>query len=310
MSDIKLFRTDRAAVDELRGSAATLERSLQTLIERNMETFLGVRFLASEFITTHGGRMDSLGIDENGSPVIIEYKRASNENIINQGLFYLDWLMDHRRDFEWLVLERFGRDHVKIVDWSSPRLICIAGDFTKFDAHAVNQMNRNIQLVRYRRFGEELLLFELLTSASERPTREAVSEVGAAVGASTVARPRSRQKTVTQYLADADQALLDLFEATKAYLLALGDDVQIKTLDNYVAFRRLKNFACVEVKPQIRHIKLFVKVDPDTVRLEPGFTRDVRNIGHFGTGDLEIIVTDMETLDRAKPLLDRSYDGA
>lgn len=90
MSDIKLFRTDSASVTELRGSAVALEKLLQTLIERNMEAFLGVRFLASEFPTSNGGRMDSLSIDENGSPVIIEYKRASNENVINQGLFYLD----------------------------------------------------------------------------------------------------------------------------------------------------------------------------------------------------------------------------
>jgi len=310
MSDIKLFRTDATSVAELRGSAVALERSLQTLIERNMEAFLGVRFLASEFITTNGGRMDSLGIDENGSPVIIEYKRASNENIINQGLFYLDWLMDHRRDFEWLVLERYGPEQAKTVEWGSPRLICIAGDFTKFDAHAVNQMNRNIELVRYRRFGEELLLFELLTSASERPPREAVAEVSVVSGEATVTRPRSRQKTVTQYLADADPELVDLYESIKAFLVALGDDVQIKTLDNYVAFRRLKNFACVEVKPQIRHIKVFVKVDPDTVQLESGFTRDVRNIGHFGTGDLEVIITDVATFEKAKLLMERSYDGA
>ncbi|MER9280715.1 DUF5655 domain-containing protein [Mesorhizobium sp. M0522] len=309
MSDIKLFRTDSSAVAELRGSAVTLERSLQTLIERNMEAFLGVRFLATEFSTTNGGRMDSLGIDENGSPVIIEYKRASNENIINQGLFYLDWLMDHRRDFEWLVMERYGADQAKVVDWGTPRLICIAGDFTKYDAHAVNQMNRNIELVRYRRFGEELLLFELLTSASERSTREILND-GEIGSEPLLQRPRSRQKTVTQYLADADQGLLDLYEAIKAYLLALGDDVQIKTLDNYVAFRRLKNFACVEVKPQIRHIKVFAKVDPGSIKLEPGFTRDVRNIGHFGTGDLEIIVTDTATFEKAKTLMDRSYDGA
>ena len=309
LSDIKLFRSDNASVTELRGSAVTLEKSLQTLIEGNMEAFLGVRFLASEFSTTNGGRMDSLGLDENGSPVIVEYKRASNENVINQGLFYLDWLMDHRRDFEWLVLERFGAEEAKAVDWATPRLICIAGDFTKYDAHAVNQMNRNIALVRYRRFGDELLLFELLTSASQRPSREIPASVNA-LGEPTAMRPRSRQKTVTQYLADADQDLIDLYEATKAYLLALGDDVELKTLDNYVAFRRLKNFACVEVKPQIRHLKVYVKVDPATVILESGFTRDVRNIGHFGTGDLEIIITDVNALDKAKPLMDRSYDGA
>lgn len=308
MSDIKLFRTAGASVTELRGGAVALERSLQTLIERNMEAFLGVRFLASEFVTTNGGRMDSLGIDENGSPVIIEYKRATNENVINQGLFYLDWLMDHRRDFEWLVLERFGQEQAKSVDWGTPRLICIAGDFTKYDVHAVNQMNRNIALVRYRRFGEELLLFELLTSASERPVLE--SPVTDVQGGRASSRPRSRQKTVMQYLADADQDLVDLYEGAKAYLLALGDDVELKELDNYVAFHRLKNFACVEVKPQIRHLKIYVKVDPDTIDLEPGFTRDVRKIGHYGTGDLEIVVTDIATLNKAKALLDRSYDAA
>ena len=310
MSDIKLFRTEDTAVTELKGSAVALERSLQTLIERNMEAFLGVRFLASEFATTNGGRMDSLGIDENGSPVIIEYKRASNENIINQGLFYLDWLMDHRRDFEWLVMDKFGREQAKVVDWGSPRLICIAGDFTKFDAHAVNQMNRNIQLVRYRRFGETLLLFELLTTVSERLPRAPTAEDATAASETAALRPRARQKTVTRHLEEATPELIDLYEAIKAYVLALGDDIEIRTLDYYIAFRRLKNFVCAEVKPQLRHIKLFVKVDPDTIKLEPGFTRDVRNIGHFGTGDLEIIVTDAATLERAKPLLDRSFDGA
>ncbi|HLS69274.1 MAG TPA: DUF5655 domain-containing protein [Kiloniellales bacterium] len=306
MSDIKLFRTEGGSVSELQGTAVALEKSLQVLIERHMEIFLGVRFLASEFMTTNGGRMDSLGIDENGSPVIVEYKRASNENVINQGLFYLDWLMDHRRDFEWLVLEQIGEVQAKAVDWTTPRLICIAGDFTKFDAHAVKQMNRNIELLRYRRFGEELLLFELLTRSSGGSARPA--ETQASTGAASPSRPR--QKTVSEYIADADEELFDLYEAVKAYLLALGDDVQMKTLDNYIAFRRLKNFACLEVKPQIRHIKVYVKVNPDSITLEPGFTRDVRQIGHFGTGDLEIIVDNLLALEKAKPLFDRSYDLA
>jgi hypothetical protein len=139
MSDLKLFRLSSGGVAEMKGSTLALERSLQTLFEQNLESLLGIRFLASEQRTT-SGRIDTLGIDENGSPVIIEYKRASNENVINQGLFYLDWLMDHRRDFEWLVMERFGKDHAAKVEWSSPRLICIAGDFTRYDEHAVKQI--------------------------------------------------------------------------------------------------------------------------------------------------------------------------
>ena len=79
MSDIKLFRTANDTVAELSGGAVALERSLQLLFEKNLEALLGVRFLASEFVV-EGGRMDTIGIDENRSPVIIEYKRATNEN--------------------------------------------------------------------------------------------------------------------------------------------------------------------------------------------------------------------------------------
>ena len=166
MGDIKLFRLTSDGVSELDGTPVTLERSLQTMFEQNLEPLLGVRFLATEFATTHGGRMDTLGLDENNSPIIIEYKRDRNENIVSQGLFYLDWLMDPRRDFEWLVMDKCGKDDAQSVEWSAPRLICVAGDFTKYDVHAVNQMNRNIELIRYRRFSDDLLLRDLLTSTA------------------------------------------------------------------------------------------------------------------------------------------------
>ena len=98
--------------------------------------------------------------------MILEYKRASNENVINQGLFYLDWLMDHRKDFQWLVLEKLGKDAADVVDWSAPRLICIAGDFNRYDDHAVKQIQRNIELIRYRRFGGDLLMLDLVAATS------------------------------------------------------------------------------------------------------------------------------------------------
>lgn len=179
MSGLKLFRLDGSSANEVQGTGLALEKSLQTLIEQNLETFLGVRFLASEFSTgyEHGGRMDTLGLDENGYPVIIEYKRATNMNVINQGLFYLDWLVTHRGDFEMLVLKTFGADAAQAVEWSSPRLICIAGDFSKFDEHAIKQMNRNIDLIRYLKFGDEMLLLEQI-NAAVAPSNGAIATTG------------------------------------------------------------------------------------------------------------------------------------
>ena len=37
------------------------EKELQTLFKNNLEEIFGVKFLASEFSTTHGGRIDTLG---------------------------------------------------------------------------------------------------------------------------------------------------------------------------------------------------------------------------------------------------------
>src|SRR4051794_21106744 len=186
MSDLKLFRLTNGAATELTSSSVALEKSLQTVVERNMETLFGVRFLASEYSTglKHAGRIDSLGIDENGSPVIFEYKRAVNENVINQGLFYLDWLLDHRAEFQLLVMDRLGPDPAKSIDWRNPRLVCIASGFTRYDGHAVQQINRSIELVRYRDFSGELLALELVTSTKVDPATAA----GAPTPVGTAAR--------------------------------------------------------------------------------------------------------------------------
>lgn len=307
MSDIQLFCLGGTVAVELSGRAAAIEKHLQSMIEAQMPTFLGVRFLASEYATgkTHKGRIDSLGLDENGCPVIIEYKRHTNENVINQGLFYLDWLMDHRAEFQWLVMEKLGKDVAEQVDWSGTRLLCIAADFTRYDQHAVQQIPRNIELIRYKLFGDDLLLLDLVNSVSvDDATAAAKADAGSAVTL-VKAKPVSKDKTAEEQLNQAQPVIKELYATLAGYLLALGDDVQEKHLKLYVAFRRLKNFACVI--PYKDKLLVMLKLDPDTVVLEDGFSRDVRNIGTWGTGDLELCLRTPADMGRAMPLIDRSY---
>jgi predicted transport protein len=307
MTDIKLFKTNGNEVTQLEGQSVSLEKSLQTLIEKHLDVFLGIRFLATEYSTgkTHGGRIDTLGIDENSCPCIIEYKRASNENVINQGLFYLDWLLDHKGEFELLVLKTLGKETADSIEWSSPRLLCIAGGFTKYDGHAVQQINRNIELLRYLRFGEELLLLELVNAVQ---ATSSIDDEPIVVDGKT--KSKQKDKTVTEQINDASPELLDLYESLRATCLGFGDDVQIKTLKLYVAFKRLKNFVTVEVKANMGCLLVYVKVDPDTIELEEGFTRDVRNVGHWGTGDLSVTIRNQQDLQKALPLLQSSYEEA
>lgn len=303
MSDIKLFRISGDTVTQLEAKSATLERHVQNQIEKHLKELLGIQFLETEYSTgpRHGGRIDTLGIDENGCPVIIEYKRSLNENVINQGLYYLDWLLDHQGEFTLLVLDKFVKDLADKIDWSNPRLLCIAGDFTKYDIYAVEQINRNIELIRYSYYGDDLLMLDLVKATSRNNSSNALSQATSTT---------YTQRTVADAISQADDQLKSLYQAFHDFATSLSDDVTVNMLKRYVAFKRLKNFACISVQTNTRCLMVWLKLDPDTVELEDGFSRDVRNIGHWGTGDLELMIKTPDDLEKAKPFIIKSYEGS
>ena len=296
MAEIKLFSLNDG-VKECTSSEVVLEKELQTLIEQNMEIFFGVRFLKSEYAVTNG-RMDSIGIDENNSPVIFEYKRSQNENVINQGLFYLDWLLDHKADFKLLVIDKLGMEAADNIDWSVPCVICVAHDFTKYDMHAVNQMQRNIKLVSYRRYDNGMLLLEHLNTPIVKPIMENMGDENGT--------KNSTQKTHLEKLAAISENMKNLYHSICDFIESLGDDIVSNQLKLYLAYKKVQNMVCIEIYN--KQIILFLKLNPDTVKLENGFTRDMRSIGHYGTGDLQIMIKNAADFERAKPLLERAYN--
>ncbi|KAF1085264.1 hypothetical protein SPSYN_01400 [Sporotomaculum syntrophicum] len=88
--------------------------------------------------------------------------------------------------------------------------------------------------------------------------------------------------------------------------MALGDDVTENQLRLYVAFKKIKNIVCAEVYQ--KQILLHLRLNPDEMELEKGFTRDMRNVGHFGTGDLQITIKTFEDFEKAKGLIDKAYN--
>jgi predicted transport protein len=324
MSDIKLFRLTCGIASELQGSASDLEKPLQTLIEANLQPLLNIRFIASEHSTgkTHGGRIDSLGLDENHCPVILEYKRSVGENVINQGLFYLDWLLDHKAEFKLLVLDKLGAAAADAIDWSAPRVVCIAADFTKYDGHAVQQIGRNIELIRYRRFGGDLLLLESVNAGSDAANKTNASKANkASAGKSDIlsstssgnadaagAKGTGPDKSFADLLATLPEPMQVLLASLEDYTLSLGDDVQRKELRLYLAFKRLKNFATV-VLHRKNCLLLNLHIDPATALPVLPNARDVTNIGHWGTGNLEVTLSTLADLEATKPFIMAAYEG-
>lgn len=84
--------------------------------------------------------------------------------------------------------------------------------------------------------------------------------------------------------------------------------MQRKELRLYLAFKRLKNFATV-VLHRKNCLLLYLHVDPATALPVLPNARDVTNIGHWGTGNLEVTLSTPADLDAVKPSIMAAYEG-
>lgn len=304
MAILKLFNIiDNKAV-ECKTEPVLKERSVQIFIEENLEVLFNIRFIRSEFqfVANDGkqGRMDSLGLDENNCPVIIEYKRSSNDNVINQGLFYMDWLQSHKKDFEWLVLEKFNKETADSIDWSQARLICIAQDFNRYDEFAVRQLPVNIDLVRYY-FYHNQILFEFLSQVSQKSEQKKIDNIVEDVQG-IIARS---EKTAFEKLQHANKIVQAVYEEMDKFILSLNENIQRNELLHYYAYKNIKNIACVEFFKN--NIKIYLPISPQKYKREKPVMSDVTNVGHRGTGNWEITIGSFEDFENIKDLIELSY---
>src|SRR6266516_5455388 len=105
-----LFQIANHSLVSISQSDLDSEKRLQALVEKSLGQTFNCRLVASEFSTgaTHAGRIDTLALSEDNNPVIIEYKKVEASDLINQSLFYLSWIHDHRGDFQIAAQHTLG----------------------------------------------------------------------------------------------------------------------------------------------------------------------------------------------------------
>jgi predicted transport protein len=289
-----------------------LERDLQRLIEKSLDPVFRCRFVASEFPTgvQHGGRIDTLALSEDDNPVIIEYKKIASSELVTQSLYYLAWIHDHRGDFELAVQKQLGSKAK--VDWSDVRVICLAPSYKKFDVHAVQVMGASIELWTYRLFGnqtvflEELQQKDLGLGPSESPGSPK-NPVMVAAGRKAAESRRTGTYTFEQRIEGKPEFIREIAFAVQEYMQGLDEAIEERPKKLYVAYRTTQNIVCMEL--QNKRVTLFLKLDPSKVSEQRGFVRDVSNVGHFGTGDVEVTLQSLADFERAKPLIQQAYES-
>lgn len=299
-----LFKIQNQIVKKLITKDLDLEKNLQSLFENNLDEILNISFLAHEYSTSFGGRIDTLGIDRNGSPCIIEYKKNQSDNVINQGLSYLRWLLDHKADFE--ILCRNKKIEIEI-DWDSPRVICISESYNKFDIDTADILPINVELLRYRIYDNDILYIEPENYQKVKISTSGIIKKG----------ERQREKrevlqknyTIDEHLQKASKEIQSLFLKLREKITSLDEDIIEESKAKYIAYKTSTNF--VDVVLLHGSLKIFLNVKSGELNDPDGLARDLakpKPVGHWGNGDYEMKLEKAEELEKVFALIKQSYD--
>lgn len=300
-----LFKIKNLTAEKLPVSTIALERNLQAIFEKNLKGILNITFLAHEYSTSSGGRIDTLGIDGDGSPCIIEYKKTQSNNVINQGLSYLRWLLDHKADFQILCQKK---GITVEIDWNSPRVICIAENYNMFDLDTVKLLDLNIkiELFRYCVYGDGILHIE-------RENYEKNKRVSKPKKQKKIPEKREQIQQLKEYSIDdhlhkASKTIVRLFEAFREKVLSLDKNVSEEPKQKYIAYKMATNF--VDVNIQKNAIKLYLNVKSGQLKDPHNLARDLTKplVGHWGNGDYDLKIKQESDIEDVLVLIKQSYN--
>lgn len=304
-----IFNVRGKTLENVRLINFKLEKELQKLIEFNLASVFNCRLVATEFPTgaEHAGRIDTLALSEDNNPVIIEYKKEESSDLINQSLFYLSWIQDHRGDFQIVAEKSLGK--TVEIDWSDIRVICIAPGYKKYDLHAVKAMGANIELWQYKLFDNQTLYIEEIFRKSGyagSKSSDGKNHIYVEAGKKAAISRATGVYTVEEHLEVLDKSLIDTVNQLRDYAMSLDESVEENPKKFYIAYKTAQNFLCLQTGKN--KITLFLKLDPRDFKELPKNARDVSNIGHYGTGNFELIIENEEQAEEAKAFIKQAFD--
>jgi predicted transport protein len=267
------------------------ERELQELVEKNLSYVMGINLIASEYPIPNG-RIDTLGLDEDMVPVIIEYKWKKDLSAIVQGLFYLDWVIKNKKPFESIVKDKLGKDID--VNWSTqPRLIIVAQDFDTKELSAINLMGASVELQKYSLY-EGLFNIEDVNIVKRKPPK------------SPNGGTENEKYSLDQILKKATPKNEDIFSTLRDRILGISDAVWEKVGAFYCDYRTSSTFVSVHV--QKHKLKVYIKMGDQKVNDPKSICKPVPKTYGYGLLNTVFDISKMEEIDYAMKLIMQAYN--
>jgi predicted transport protein len=270
----------------------TSEEELHNLIEKNLLYVMGIRLISTEYPIPNG-RIDTLGLDEDEIPVIIEYKWKKDLSAIVQGLFYLDWIMQNKKPFESIVKDKLGKD--VNVNWSTqPRLLIMAQNFDIKELSAINQMGPRVELIKYSQY-KGLFNIDNVNITKSKSVSRSESE-----------NSEGEKYTVDGLLKKTSPEIRIIFSLLRDRILGISESVWEKVGAYYCDYRTISTFASVHI--QKNKLKVLIKMGTQKVKDPQNICKPIPSTFRYGLLNTQFEISNNKEIDYAMKLIKQAYD--
>ena len=296
---MKIFTSKKGQLSQLKQQKFKLEKDIQRLFEENLTLLSGYIFIRSEF-SIKNSRIDTLAFDpETQAFVIIEYKRQQNSSVVDQGISYLNLMLEYKADFivEYNEKQKFPLKR-NDVDWSQSKVIFVSPAFNDFQIQATNFKDLPIELWEVNRFDNDIITLNIINKLKSAPNIKAVSN--------EKREELSILKAIKVYqesdhLADKTDFIQELYESFRQAILNLDQNIEINVRKLYIAFKKDRNIA--DIRIQQKNLKIWINLPYGELDDPKNLAKNVSNTGHWGNGDYEIAVESTQYLEYVMSLI-------
>ncbi|AYO33177.1 DUF5655 domain-containing protein [Haemophilus influenzae] len=296
---MKIFTSKKGQLSQLKQQKFKLEKDIQRLFEENLTLLSGYIFIRSEF-SIKNSRIDTLAFDpETQAFVIIEYKRQQNSSVVDQGISYLNLMLEYKADF---IVEYNEKQKVPLkrndVDWSQSKVIFVSPSFNDFQIQATNFKDLPIELWEVNRFDNDIITLNIINKSKSAPNIKAVSNEKREEF-SILKEIKVYQES--DHLSDKSDFIQELYEDFKQGILNLDPDIEINTRKLYIAFKKDRNIA--DIRIQQKNLKIWINLPYGELDDPKNLAKNVSNTGHWGNGDYEITIESTQYLEYIMSLI-------
>jgi predicted transport protein len=292
---MQLYLKQKGTLSGLKEKPFKLEKDIQKLFEDNLEQITDFTFVRTEF-SLRNVRLDTLAFDEESkSFVIIEYKRDRNYSVIDQGISYLNLMLEYKSDFIVEYNESCNKNLKRDdVDWSQSKVIFVAPSFTNFQKQSSNFKNLPIELWEIKQFENGIIVIHPIKKSQYAPS---FKQVNSSNNDSELSKVVEQIKVYTEetHLEGKTEEIKELYETFKIAILNLSSDIEVVPKKMYIAFKKEKNIA--DIRVQHKNLVLWLNMKKGELNDPRKLTIDASSKGHYGNGDYELHVSNSDNLE-------------